>query len=114
MERRLTVVDNCTGNNTHSMACPMNAPTKVQIVTKQRKRRIKALQRVPHVTPHQHAGGSHSQDIRAIVVLSLVVFTSLESGDPASGSRDAESDFEKQSTVMPAEGLDTEYRSGRM
>jgi hypothetical protein len=77
MERSLTVVDDCSGNDTYGVTRPMNAPTKVQIVAEQRQCRIETTQCVPHITANQHAGGPHGQGVRTIVMLALIVFASL-------------------------------------
>ena len=71
------MVDNCSGNDTHCVPGPVNAPTKVQIVAEQRQRRVEASQSIPDITANQHASGPHRQGIRAIVVLTLIVFAPL-------------------------------------
>jgi len=77
MKRSLTVVDDCSGNDTHGVPSPMNAPTKVQIVAEQWQCRVESPQSVPDIATHEHAGGPHSQRVRAIIVLALIVFASL-------------------------------------
>jgi hypothetical protein len=77
MERSLTVIDDCSGNDAHGVTRPMNAPTKVQIVAEQRQCRVETTQSVPDITADQHAGGPHGQSVRAIVMLALIVFAAL-------------------------------------
>jgi hypothetical protein len=86
----------------------LRTPTQIQIVAEKRQLWIEAAEGIPHVAPHEHSRRTHGQDISHTVVLALIMFARLESGDPSASTTDGYTHLEQEAPVMPTKNLRTQ------
>ena len=106
-------VSHLSGRDDHDPpARGVDPPAEVQVVGKQRKRRVQTAQMVPGLAAHQRPGRPNRQHLADRVVLTLVVLRSVQPGLAMPAVVGRQTDLDQQPRVGPVAHLGTQQRRG--
>ena len=114
MGRGLTVVNDRVGGDEYPRTSSLGSPAEIEIITEELEFGVESAEKVPDLASDEHAGRADREYVAHSVVLSLIVLASLKTGEAPSGVRDADTRFEQEAPIMPAEDLRPEDRGARI
>ena len=91
VKRSFSMMNDRGWDNANLMACSPYSPAQVEVVTVEGQCSIEAAQGLPDIASNEHAAAPHRMHLAAGIVLSLIVLTCVQIGEPATGPGDSES-----------------------